>query len=162
MTIPSSLLAIEVPLDRMTAPLAVVTVLGACAYVALFSLVREPSRRFISVALLASSASLYYDGKLGIWDKLFWLGIVGCAFVACRWYPGLAIGWLLHTTWDLLSFHAGQALSDNTLRINLHCAIFDPIIATWFVFGAPSVWELAKRRKLGLQQTAPSVGSPTR
>jgi Family of unknown function (DUF6010) len=151
----TALFTIALPPDRMTAPLAVSTVLGALVYIGVFSRIPEPSRRRASIVLLASGASLYYDGALGGWDKLFWLVIMGFAFGAFRWYPSLAIGWLVHTTWDLLSFHAGQALEGNTLRINLHCAIFDPTIALWFAFGAPSIWTLLTRRAPVVLRNAP-------
>jgi Family of unknown function (DUF6010) len=143
----AALLALEVPLDRMTAPLAAATVLGALIYIGVFSLIPEPSRRYLSIVALASGSSLYYDGGLGAWDKLFWLGVMGLAFAGFRWYPAIGVGWIVHTIWDVLNFRVGHGLETNVLRINLHCAIFDPIIALWFAFGAPSVWELLKRRK---------------
>jgi Family of unknown function (DUF6010) len=141
------LLALEVPVDRMTAPLAIATVFGALLFIGALSLVREPSRRYLSVVALASGSSLYYAGGLGGWDKLFWLTVMGFAFAGCRWYPAIGIGWIVHTAWDIFNFRAGHALETGVLRINLHCAIFDPIIALWFAFGAPSVWELLKRRR---------------
>jgi hypothetical protein len=80
----TALLALEVPLDRITAPLAVATVFGALVFIGALSLVREPSRRYLAVVALASGSSLYYAGGLGGWDKLFWLAVMGFAFAGLR------------------------------------------------------------------------------
>jgi hypothetical protein len=130
-------------------------VFGALLYVGIFSLIPEPSRRRLSIVALASGSSLYYSGGLGGWDKIFWIAVMGFAFAAFRWYPALAIGWLVHTAWDILNFRAGHPLETGVLRINLHCAIFDPLIALWFACSAPSIWDLLKRRKATTPVAAP-------
>lgn len=100
------------PLTLINALAAIVI---ATLFIAIMSLVKEPSRQKIN------------------------------AFRALKHYYFIGIGWVLHTGSDILHHLYGKPIVYLEPSSSAGCAACDPILATWFFFGAPSVFNFFKR-----------------
>ena len=72
-----------------------------------------------------------------------------------RSYNWIGAGWLLHTGWDVLHHLYGNPIVPFAADSSFGCAICDPVIALWCFAGAPSVYDLLRRRKLEEPNPAP-------
>src|SRR2546421_10700220 len=87
------------------APLAVMDyagpALGALLFVAVMSLVAEPTRRTLNAIILAGASGVYLSGGFGVWELVY--PVIGTAigFRALRSYRWIAIGWLIHACSDI-------------------------------------------------------------
>ena len=64
--------------------------------------------------------------------------MVPIALMGLNSYRFLGIGWLLHTGWDILHYLYGHPILPFAATSSLGCAICDPVIAIWFLMGAPT------------------------
>jgi len=119
----------------------------AMVSILLISLIQEPARKKFMAILLAGAGAAYLSGGgFGLWEMAFCAVLAICAYNGLRSYQFIGIGWLLHTAWDILHHLYGNPLLPFDLTSSLGCAICDPVIAVWCFAGAPSVWELFRRK----------------
>ena len=124
----------------------------AMIFILLTSLIKEPARKKFMAVLIAGAGAAYLSGGgFGLWEMAFCTVLTVCAYNGLRSYRFIGIGWLLHTGWDILHHLYGNPLLPFNLTSSLGCAICDPVIAVWCFAGAPSLWEVL--RKKGVQQT---------
>jgi hypothetical protein len=72
-----------------------------------------------------------------------------CAFLGVRSYRFVGIGWLLHTGWDILHHLYGNPILPFDRTSSLGCAICDPVLALWFLAGAPGIFAVFRRQPAG-------------
>lgn len=121
---------------------------AAAAFVALMSLVKEPSRRHFNAILLAGASGAYLSGGLGAWELLYPIAGVVIAYCGLRSHPFIGAGWLLHAAWDLVHHLYGEPIWPFMPASSFGCLLFDSLIATWFLTGAPSIFTLGRDRHL--------------
>jgi hypothetical protein len=130
---------------------AITAVAIAIIYILLSSLVKEPERQKLSAIILAGAGAAYLNGGLGGWEFPF------CAFMTFMAYKGLThysfigIGWLLHTAWDIVHHLYANPIVPFSPSSSAGCAVCDTILAIWFFFKAPSVFDWFRK-----QETIPS------
>jgi len=126
---------------------ALVAVLIAFAFIAIMSLVKEPHRQKLNAIIIAGAGAVYWSGGLGIWEFVFGSIMLFIAFKGLKHYYFIGIGWLLHTGWDILHHLYANPIVYIEPSSSAGCAVCDPILAIWFFFGAPSIWNLFRKRK---------------
>ena len=121
--------------------------LGALVFIMLMSLVREPHRRTYNAILVAGASGVYMSaGAFGVLEIVY-AAIAGgiLAHLGLRSYRFIGIAWMMHTAWDLAHHEYGAPIWPFMPTSSLGCAIFDAIIAAWFLIGAPSWVRLIDR-----------------
>jgi Family of unknown function (DUF6010) len=124
------------------APLAVMDyvgpALGALLFVAVMSLVAEPTRRTLNAIIIAGASGVYLSGGFGLWELAY--PVIGAAigFRALRSYRWIGVGWLIHAGWDIAHHMWGNPIWPFMPSSAFGCMIFDSMIAPWFLAGAPS------------------------
>ena len=140
---------IHVLIEGISGPV-LVTVLApigvALVYISLSSLLREPGRRNFNAILVAGAGAAYLNGGFGVWEFVFTAAVTYCAYRGLSSYGFIGVGWLLHTGWDALHHLYGNPIVPFAPESSLGCAICDPVIALWLFAGAPSVYDLLRRR----------------
>jgi hypothetical protein len=119
----------------------------ALTFIAIMSLVKEPDRQKINAILIAGAGAVYWSGGLGIWEFIFGSLMLFVAFKGLKYYYFIGIGWLLHTAWDVLHHLYGNPIVYLEPSSSAGCAVCDPILALWFFYGAPSIFDLFKKQK---------------
>ncbi|MBV8684532.1 MAG: hypothetical protein JO111_16770 [Caulobacteraceae bacterium] len=126
-----------VDLIRWIAPVGVAIVL-----IALGSLLPEPPRRRFSAIFLAGAGAAYLSGGFGVAEFAFCATITILAYVGLENYWAVALGWLLHSGWDIAHHLWGHPIIPFAATSSLGCAICDPVLALWYAAGAPTIWRL--------------------
>jgi hypothetical protein len=114
--------------------------LGAAAFVALMSRVPEPARHRYNAVVVVGASGVYLSGGLGAWELVYAglaCGVVG--YLGLRSYRYIALGWLMHSAWDIVHHLYGRPIWPFMPTSSFGCMIFDALIAVWFLFGAPSI-----------------------
>ncbi len=114
-------------------------VIAAPVFVVLVSQVPEPWRRWAMVALLVVAAVVYLGHGLGRGEWLLGAAIGLCAVGGLASYPVIGLGWLLHTVSDVWHHRRGRPMVARIPMSSFGCAVFDPLIAIWFLLNAPTV-----------------------
>jgi len=117
-----------------------------CLYIALSSLIKEPTRQKFSAILVAGAGSVYWNAGLGIWEYLFATVILVIAFKGLSLYYFIGIGWVLHTCWDVLHHLYGTPIIPLAPTSSAGCAVCDAVMAAWFFAGAPNIFALRKKQ----------------
>lgn len=96
----------------MTAALGVVgPVVVGLVYIALASLLPEPTRQQVNAVVLAGAGAAYISGgSLGLGELAFTTVVTVCAFRGLTDYRWLGVGWLLHTAWDVVHHVRGAPI----------------------------------------------------
>jgi hypothetical protein len=118
----------------------------AIVFVFLVSLLREPTRQRFMAIFVAGAGSAYLNGGLGGWEFLFTSVATYVAYRGLESYRWIALGWLMHTAWDVVHHLYGQPIMFFMPSSSAQCAVTDALIAVWFWYGAPSVYDLRTRR----------------
>jgi hypothetical protein len=126
---------------QILAPISV-GVLFVCAC----SLLQEPKRQNFMAIMIAGAGAAYLNGGLGKWEFAFTTVMTYVAYHGLRSYNFIGVGWLLHTGWDVLHHLYGNPIVPSLPGSSLGCAICDPVIAIWCFAGAPSVYQLFRKR----------------
>lgn len=124
----------------------IVAVLIGLAYVTLVSLFNEPERQKFNAIMVAGAGAAYLNGGLMELEFVFCTIMTFFAFRGFKHYAWLGIAWLFHTGWDLVHHFYGNPIVPMDDLSSLGCAYCDPIIATWFFMGAPSVFQLFTKK----------------
>jgi Family of unknown function (DUF6010) len=119
-------------------------------FITLMSLLKEPLRQKINAGLIAVAGGAYINAGLMPFDQLFNVLLVFIAYKGLQNYKFIALGWILHTCWDIVHHFYGNPIDPTMPDSTNVCAFFDPQIAMWFYFGAPSIFDLL-RKKLSKQ-----------
>jgi hypothetical protein len=128
----------------------IMPVVIAMLFILLASLIKEPARQKIMALMIAGAGAAYLSGGgFGLWELAFCTVLAVFAYYGLRSYSFIGIGWLLHTGWDILHHLYGNPLLPFDLTSSLGCAICDPVIAAWCFAGAPSLWEVLRRKSAG-------------
>ena len=133
--------------NDFSTPTAVGAVVVAFLYIAEFSLVREPNRHIINALIIAGAGATYWSGGLGFYEYPLGLIMLILAFKGLTNYKFLALGWLVHTVYDLLHHFYANPIILEVSSSSAGCAICDPILAVWLFFGAPNIFERFVNRK---------------
>ena len=130
---------------------AVGAVLIAFVYIAVFSLVKEPHRQKMNAVIIAGAGAVYWSGGLGIAEYIFSTLMLWVAFKALEKYYYVGIGWLLHTCWDTIHHFYGNPIVPFSPSSSAGCAICDAILAIWFFYNAPTIYDFFKKPKTVIQ-----------
>lgn len=126
-----------------TVPLSVMDYVGPAAgalvFVAIMSLVAEPTRRTLNAIILAGASGVYLAGGFGPWELIYPVIATPIAFRGLRSYRFIGIGWLMHASWDIVHHLWGNPIWPFIPSSAFGCLIFDALIAPWFLVGAPSI-----------------------
>jgi len=124
--------------------------LAAIGFIAIMSRVREPLRLRLNAVLVAGAAGVYLSGGFGLWELAFPAAATPVLLRAQVSYRFVALGWLMHSAWDLAHHLWGSPIWPFMPTSSWGCLVFDALIAAWF---------LATRRPsgkgLGKATTAP-------
>ena len=112
--------------------------LGALLFVAVMSLVTEPTRRNLNTIILAGASGVYLSGGFGLWELMYPVIGTAIAFRGLRSYRLIGVGWLMHAGWDLVHHLWGNPIWPFMPSSAFGCMMFDSTIALWFLAGAPS------------------------
>jgi Family of unknown function (DUF6010) len=108
--------------------------------IAVVSLIDEPARRYVNVAVLAFAAFVYIGHGFGRLEVVLAITLVVLAAFGLRWYPFIALGWVIHAGADVAHHRVDRPMFGWLPSSSWGCAMFDMIIAAWLVIGAPDVW----------------------
>jgi hypothetical protein len=126
---------------------AVAAAIIALVYIAISSLAPEPNRQKISAVIIAGAGAVYWSGGFGIAEYIFATAMLFMAFKGLTNYTFIGIAWLMHTTWDALHHFYGNPIVPFSASSSAGCAVCDSVLAIWFFYQAPSVFELLKGKK---------------
>ncbi|MCK8495336.1 DUF6010 family protein [Spirosoma sp. RP8] len=127
----------HVPDFTLMAALAAVGI--ALVYISLSSLLREPNRQRLSAIIVAGAGAAYLSSGLGLWEFGFCSLMTFVAYKGLSNYAYLGIGWLLHTSWDVVHHLYANPIVPFEPSSSAGCAVCDTILALWFFAGAPTV-----------------------
>jgi hypothetical protein len=130
--------------------------IGAIVFVAIMSLVKEPTRRNLNAILVAGAAGVYMSGGLGLWELVYCAGASVVAYQGLRAYRFIGIGWLMHAAWDLVHHLYGNPIWPFMPTSSFGCLIFDSLIAIWFIIGAPDVTAVTRRASAHFSPAPPA------
>jgi hypothetical protein len=125
---------------------AIGPVVVALLYIAACSFFREPNRRNFNAIMIGGAGAAYLSSGFGIWEFAFTAVVTYFAYRGLRSYNLIGVGWLFHTGWDVLHYLYGNPIVPFVRTSSLGCAICDPVIAIWCFAGAPSVYDLFRRK----------------
>lgn len=118
----------------------------ASIYISIFSLVKEPKRKIINALIIAGAGATYWSGGLGYYEFPLGVIMIYLAYKGLTNYKFLALGWMVHTAYDILHHLYGDPIVPMVPSSSVGCAICDPILAIWLYMGAPSILEIFKKR----------------
>jgi Family of unknown function (DUF6010) len=123
----------------LTWPILLAPLLVAAVLIFLISLFTEPGRRKFSAVLLAGAGAAYLSGGLGLAEFAFCALITFLAYRGLDNYRSIAIGWVLHTCWDLAHHYHGNPIIIFDPTSSIGCAICDLGLAAYYAIGAPAI-----------------------
>jgi len=126
---------------------ALVAALIGLVFIIIMSFVKEPSRQKINAIIIAGAGGVYWSGGLGVWEYIFGAVMLFVAFKALKHYYFIGIGWLMHTGWDIMHHLYGDPIIHFAPLSSAGCAVCDAVLAIWFFFGAPTIWNVFKKQK---------------
>lgn len=126
--------------ETLTIAQVISPLIVAAAFVAACSLFREPARRNFSAIVLAGAGAAYLNGGLGAWEFAFCALVTFLAYRGLHDYRFIGVGWLLHTSWDVVHHLYGNPIVPFVPDSSAGCAIADVGLAVWYFLGAPSVY----------------------
>jgi hypothetical protein len=69
-------------------------------------------------------------------------------------YRAIAIGWVLHTCWDIAHHLYGNPIIPFEATSSIGCAVCDLGLAAWYFAGAPTIWKVGSGRRLEIFRRA--------
>jgi hypothetical protein len=119
--------------------------IGGLVFIALMSLLREPTRRQFNAIFVGGAMGAYLSGGFGPWELLLPAAGSVVAYLGLRSYRFIGIAWLMHAGWDLAHHLFGNPIWPFMATSSFGCFILDAVIALWFLAGAKSMLTLFKR-----------------
>ncbi len=123
----------------------ILPVLIALMFIGVCSLVREPARRNFSAIFVAGAGAAYLSGGFGVLELVFCAAITVLAYRGLSDYRATGVAWLLHSGWDLAHDLYGNPIIPFVPDSSFGCFVCDPVIALWYLTGAPNVWGLLRK-----------------
>jgi hypothetical protein len=136
--------------------------LGALVFVAIMSLVKEPARRNLNAILVAGAGGVYMSGGLGRWELVYVAVAATVAYRGLRSHRYIGLGWLMHAGWDAVHHLYGNPIWPFMPTSSFGCAIFDSLIAVWFLASAPSLFAVVSGRYAARTACTVEPSHPTR
>ena len=127
---------------ELTAWVLLPPVLVATVLIGAMSLLSEPSRQKFSAIFLAGAGAAYLSGGFGILEFGFCAAITYLAYRGLGSYGAIALGWVLHTCWDVGHHFYGNPIVPFQPTSSIGCAVCDLGLAAWYLIHAPSIWKL--------------------
>lgn len=138
-------------LNKVANEFSAMTALGAVViaglYISIFSLVKEPQRQIINALIIVGAGAVYWSGGLGFYEFPLGVIMIFLAYKGLKNYKYLALGWMVHTVYDLLHHIYGSPIVPMESSSSAGCAICDPILALWLFNGAPNVFQFFHRKQ---------------
>jgi hypothetical protein len=131
----SSQSQIDLTLPILLSPIGVAIVM-----IGLLSFLKEPQRQHFSAIFLAGSGAAYLSGGFGLLEFGFCAMITVLAYLGLRHYQAIAVGWVLHTCWDISHHYYGNPIIPFAATSSIGCAVCDLGLAGWYAMGAPQLW----------------------
>ncbi len=119
-------------------------------FITIMSLLKEPLRQKINAGLIAVAGGAYINAGIMPFDQIFNVLLVFIAYKGLQNYKFIALGWIIHTCWDIVHHFYGNPIDPTMPDSTNVCAFFDVFIAIWFFFNAPSIFSMFKN-KLSIQ-----------
>jgi len=113
--------------------------IAAFIFVLVMSWVPEPTRRALNAILVAGTCGVYLNGGFGAWELLYPLLAMPAGYLGLRSHRFIGLAWLMHAAWDLPHHLWGNPIWPFMRTSSFGCAIFDSLIAIWFLAGAPEL-----------------------
>jgi hypothetical protein len=126
---------------------AIGAIVIAFIYITISSIPNEPNRQKISAVIIAGAGAVYWSGGLGIAEYIFSTAMLFMAFKGLSNYTYIGIAWLMHTTWDTLHHLYANPIVPFSASSSAGCAVCDSVLAIWFFYKAPSIFDLVKNYK---------------
>ena len=123
----------------LTAMNLVAPALAGGVFIIAMSCVAEPARQRFNAILVAGAGAAYLNGGLGALELAYIPFATLVAYRGLTSYPFIGIAWLMHTGWDVVHHLYANPIWVWQPASSAGCAVFDAVIAVWFLFGAPSV-----------------------
>lgn len=108
--------------------------------IALISLLREPARQKFSAVFVAGAGAAYFGGGFGPWELVFCTVVTLLAFRGLTDYRAIGVAWFCHTGWDFAHDLYGSPIIPFAPASSFGCFICDPVLAVWYLLGAPDLW----------------------
>jgi Family of unknown function (DUF6010) len=115
-------------------------------FIIAMSILKEPFRQKINAGLIAVAGGAYINAGIMPYDQIFNVLLVFIAYKGLKNYKFIALGWMIHTCWDIVHHFYGNPIDPTIPESTNVCAFFDSMIALWFFFGAPSVFDILKKK----------------
>jgi len=135
----------------MTAEFSATVAMGAISvaaiFITIFSFVKEPYRQQINALIIAGAGGVYWSSGLGFYEFPLGVIMIFLAYKGMKDYKYLALGWIVHTVYDVLHHYYGNPIIPMAPGSSAGCAICDPVLAIWLYFNAPSVLRLFPVRR---------------
>jgi hypothetical protein len=71
---------------------------------------KEPNRRHFMAIMIAGAGAAYLSGGFGAWEFAFTALVTVCAYKGLNSYRLVGLGWVFHTTWDVLHHLFGNPI----------------------------------------------------
>lgn len=126
---------------------AIGAVIIAGIYITISSIASEPNRQKISAVIIAGAGAVYWSGGLGIAEYIFATAMLFMAFKGLTNYTFIGIAWLMHTSWDAIHHFYANPIVPFSTSSSAGCAVCDSVLAIWFFYKAPSVFDFVKNYK---------------
>lgn len=92
---------------ELTLPILLSPIVVAIVMIGLCSVLKEPHRQQFSAIFLAGAGAAYLSGGFSLWEFGFCAIITLLAYLGLQHYKAIAIGWGLHTSWDMAHHYEG-------------------------------------------------------
>ena len=71
------------------------------------------------------------------------------AYKGLNSYTYIGIGWLCHTAWDIVHHLYANPIVSLSPSSSAGCAVCDAILAIWFFYEAPTVFDFFRKSSVG-------------
>ena len=126
---------------ELTATILLSPLLVSTAFIALCSFIPESARQRFGAIFLAGAGAAYLSGGFGLWEFGFCAVITLLAYRGLHDYRAIAVGWVLHTCWDIAHHFYGNPIIPFAATSSIGCAVCDLGLAAWYFIGAPTIWK---------------------
>jgi len=97
------------------------------------------------------------NGGLGLWEFPYIAVATVLAYLSLCSYRFIGVAWLLHIVWDVVHHLFGEPIWHGSPTSSAGCAVFDGVIALWFLAGAPSAYSVFRGRVGATHAGAPGA-----
>ncbi len=120
--------------------------LGAGVFILAMRKVPEPLRLRLNAILVIGVCGAYLSGGgFGVWEVSYPLIATPIALLALRSYRFIAIGWWMHSAWDIAHHLWGNPIWPFMATSSWGCFIFDALTAVWLFTLEPAPVSISTR-----------------